>query len=74
MCLELAPPKLIQLFKEQDKRCHGVGISGHVNNLVFMEWSPLLLAEFVYHTGVDMSGTRKKEILQKIARNVQGNA
>jgi hypothetical protein len=70
VCLELAPVKLIQIFKQQDKRCLGVGTPGHANNIPFMEWCRLLLAEFVYHTGVDMSGTRKKEILQKIARNM----
>jgi hypothetical protein len=70
VCLELTPPKLLAIFKAQDKRCHGVGIPGHANNLVFMEWCRLVLAEFVYHTAVDMSGTRKKEILQKIARNM----
>jgi hypothetical protein len=70
VCLELAPVKLIQIFEQQDKRCLGVGIPGHANNIPFMEWCRLLLAEFVYHTGVDMSGTRKKEIIQKIARNM----
>ena len=66
VCLELTPPKLLAIFKQQGKRCHGVGIPGHANNLVFMEWCRLVLAEFVYHNGIDMSGTRKKEILQKL--------
>jgi hypothetical protein len=70
VCKELAPNKLIELFQKQDKRCFAVGISGHANNLFFMDWCRACLREFVYHTGVDMTGTRKKEILQKLARNM----
>jgi hypothetical protein len=68
--LELVPKKLLHIFEGSDKRCHGVGIPGHKNNLPFMEWCRVILKEYVYHTASIMSGQKKGEVLQKLARNM----
>ena len=70
MCLELIPPKLLQLFEGPDKRCHGVGIHNHLNNLPFTEWCRLVLQEFVYPDAFELIGMRKKEVSQKVSRNM----